>query len=37
MLIFIGILAAAAVGGAVRAVRDTVARLPASNRDWFFY
>ena len=34
MLIFLGIAAALAVAGAVR---DTLARLPRSNRDWIFY
>ena len=37
MLNFLGIAAALAVAGAVRAVRDTLARLPRSNRDWIFY
>jgi hypothetical protein len=37
MLILLVIAAAMAVAGAVRALRDTLARLPRSNRDWIFY
>ncbi len=37
MLIFLGIAAVLAVAGAVRALRETLARLPRSNRDWIFY
>ena len=37
MLIFLGIAAVLAVAGAVRALRENLARLPRSNRDWIFY
>lgn len=37
MLILVGLAAAAAFAGAWHAVRQTLARLPRSNRDWVFY
>ncbi len=38
MLILAGLAAATAlVAGALHAVRQTLARLPRSNRDWVFY
>lgn len=37
VLILVGIAAAAALAGALHAVRQTLARLPRSNRDWVFY
>lgn len=38
MLILAGFATAAAlVAGALHAVRQTLARLPRSNRDWVFY
>lgn len=39
VLILVGIAAAAAaaLAGTLHAVRQTLARLPRSNRDWVFY
>lgn len=37
MLIILGIAAIVAAVGAVRALRQTLASLPRSNRDWIFY
>jgi hypothetical protein len=37
VLILVGIAAAAALAGALHAARQTLARLPRSNRDWIFY
>ena len=37
MLILLGLAAAVAAARAVQALRDTLARLPRSNRDWVFY
>jgi hypothetical protein len=37
MLIVLGIAAALAAAGAVHAVRETLNRMPRSNRDWIFY
>lgn len=37
MLILLGIAAIAAALGALFGLRDTLARLPRSNRDWIFY
>jgi hypothetical protein len=37
VLILVGIATAAALAGTLHAVRQTLARLPRSNRDWVFY
>lgn len=37
MLIFLILAVAIAAARAVQALRDTLARLPRSNRDWIFY
>lgn len=37
MLILCGIAAAAAIAGAIHALRKALAGLPRSNRDWVFY
>ena len=37
MLICLGSAAVLAVAGAERALRETLAPLPRSNRDWIFY
>lgn len=37
MLIFLILAAAIAAARAVQALRDTLAQLPRSNRDWIFY
>ena len=37
VLILVGIAAAAALAGTLHAARQTLARLPRSNRDWIFY
>ncbi len=37
MLMILGIAALVAAVGAVRLLRQTLARLPRSNGDWIFY
>ena len=37
MLILLGLAAAVAAARALQAMRETLSRLPRSNRDWIFY
>lgn len=37
MLIVVGIAAVIALAGALHVLRQTLASLPRSNRDWIFY
>ncbi len=37
MLIILGLAAVVAAARALKALRETLARLPRSNRDWIFY